>query len=121
AETDSNDQLIRAFGEPVNAVDVIRIDGPHEGILHFGRHLLREAIDVADAAARAAANPVPSIELHQTGGSPLNAEERRELVAAWAEARRAGRNGGVAYTNQNIEVRTHGQAEIGRASCRGRA
>lgn len=110
AGVDEAGNLVRAFGEPVNPGDYIRIDGPHEGILNFGRRMLREALDVADAAARAAANPVPSIELHQTGGTPLTAEQRKELVEAWAAARTNGRNGGVAYTNQNIEAKTHGQA-----------
>lgn len=109
AGVDSHGNLTTAFGEPVNPGDYIRIDGPHEGILNFGRHLLREALDVADAAARAASNPVPSIELHQTGGTPLTETQRKELVEAWSKAR-SGRNGGVAYTNQVIEARTHGQA-----------
>lgn len=109
AGVDAGGNLIRAFGEPVNPGDYIRIDGPHEGILNFGRHLIREAIDVADAAARAASNPVPSIELHQTSGTPLTKDQRDELVNSWATARR-GRNGGVAYTNQVIEAKTHGQA-----------
>lgn len=109
AGVDSHGRLISAFGSPVAEGEYIRIDGPHEGILNFGRGLLREAIDIADAASRAAANPVPSIELHQTGGTPLTAEQRAELVQSWANAR-TGRNGGVAYTNSVIEAKTHGQA-----------
>lgn len=109
ATVNSRGDLVKAWGEDVNAMNVIRIDGPHEGILNFGRAAIREAIDVAHAAARAAGNPVPSIELHQTGGTPLTAEQRKELVSDWAAAR-SGRNGGVAYTNQMLEVKTHGQA-----------
>lgn len=96
-------------GRPVAARDWIRIDAHHEGLLTYGRRTLRAAIDVEAAAARAAMNPVPSIELHQTTPQQLSDEEIRKLVADWAAARR-GKNGGVAYTNAAIEARTHGQA-----------
>lgn len=96
-------------GNPVGPMDVIRIDGPHEGILNFGAARIREAIEINRAAARAAANPVPSIELHQTAGTPLTDDQIDALTARWGAAR-AGQNGGVAYTNQSIEAKTHGQA-----------
>ncbi|MCM3577444.1 phage portal protein [Micrococcus luteus] len=109
ATIDTAGRLTHAFGEPVAAGDVVRIDGPHEGILHTSQKVLRQAVAIEDAASRAADNPVPSIELHQTNEAELTDKEIDALVAAWSAARR-GANGGVAYTSQGIEARTHGQA-----------
>lgn len=97
-------------GRTFAPADVIRIDGPHEGILNFGARTIRAAVELDRAALRAAGNPVPSIELHQTAGSPaLSDPEIDALIARWAAAR-AGRNGGVAYTSASIETKAHGQA-----------
>lgn len=84
--------------------------GPHDGLLTFGQHSIRAASAMERAAGRAAANPVPSIELHQTTGANLSPEARRELIEGWVAARR-GDNGGVAYTSPTVEVKTHGQAD----------
>lgn len=89
--------------------DFIRIDAMHEGLLAFGRDVLARAVAIEAAASRASDNPVPSIELHQTGGDPLTDSQVKGLVAAWAAARR-GRNGGVAFTGPTVEVKTHGVA-----------
>lgn len=98
------------FGQAVPEFDVVRIDAPHEGILAYGGGApIRAARALARAAARAADNPVPSIDLHQTGGDRLSSQEVTELVNGWAKARR-GANGGVAYSNSVIEARTLGQA-----------
>lgn len=90
----------------VDPADIIRIDGPHEGILAYGAPVLRSALALSRAAGRAAANPVPSIELHQTEGEPLSTEAAEELVSRWAKRRETH---GVAYTNPNVLVKTHGQ------------
>jgi hypothetical protein len=94
-------------GRPVEARDLIRIDGPHEGILNFAQRSLRAARQLDQSAARFASNPVPAIELHETENSGMTDTEIDELVAAWARAR-AGENGGVAYTSRTIEARVHG-------------
>lgn len=104
-----NGSPVTLNGRRVPARDWIRIDAHHEGVLTYGRAALRSALRIESAAARAADNPVPSIELHQTTPQPLAPEKIDELVTSWAQARR-GRNGGVAYTNSAVEVRTHGQA-----------
>lgn len=109
AEVDAYGQLTAAFGKPVQAADVVRFDGPHEGVLNFGSAVLREAQDVEASARNASANPVPSIELHQTGGEPLTTTEIDALTSRWERARRR-KGGGVAYTNESIETRVHGQA-----------
>lgn len=109
ATVDSNGRLTRAFGEKVNPLDVVRIDGPHEGILNTSQRILRNAIKIEAAASRAADNPVPSVELHQTTDAAMSDDEIDALVDGWAAARR-GQNGGVAYTSSAIEAKTHGAA-----------
>jgi hypothetical protein len=107
AETDVTGNLVSAFGEPVGPNDSIRIDGPHEGILNFASERIREAVAIDAAASKASDNPVPSIELHQTGGDPLTDEQIAGMVGAWQRARRVS---GVGYTNQSVELIPHGQA-----------
>lgn len=108
AETDSNGQLVKAYGVAVNSFDVIRIDGIDEGLLNYGQGTLREARAIDLAAGRASDNPVPSINLKQTGGDPLTEEQIDALVERWATARR-GKNGGVGFTNQSVEAEAMGQ------------
>lgn len=94
-------------GKAVDARDLIRIDGPHEGILNFAQRSLRAARRLDQSAARFADNPVPAVELHETENSGMTDTEIDELVAKWARAR-AGENGGVAYTSRTIEAKVHG-------------
>lgn len=107
AELDSHGQLIAAYGEPVEARNVVRVDAPHEGILNFGAAKIREAIAIEAAAANASNNPVPSIDLHQTGGTQLTDTEIDSLIARWVAARRKS-GGGVGYTNASIEAKVMG-------------
>ena len=103
--------LVHIAGEmsPRPESDFIRIDAMHEGALNYARDTLARAAMTEMAAARASNNPVPSIELHQVEGEPLTNAEIDALVQRWMVAR-TGRNGGVAYTSQGIETRTHGVA-----------
>lgn len=105
AETDDNGQMIRAFGEPVLPVDSVRIDGPHEGLLARGSGTIRRAIRLNRAAARAEANPVPSIDLHNNGEDPAG-DGIQEMLASWNKARETS---GVGYSSKGIEVRPLGQ------------
>lgn len=104
-----NGILLEAFGKKVSQGEYIRIDAHHEGLLNYGQDALKRAAVIEKAAARAAENPVPSIELHQTGGAALTDAEIDTLIARWAAAR-SNKNGGVAFTSQSIETKTHGQA-----------
>lgn len=108
ATVDKAGRLVKAFGSDVAQRDVVRIDGPHEGLLNFGASLIREAISVDLAAANAAENPVPSINLHQTAGEPLAKEAIDELLTRWRAAR-TKRGGGVGFTNASIEAEAMGQ------------
>lgn len=96
------------YGDQTPPADILRLDGPHEGLLNFASTTLRQASDIEAATAKAARNPVPDIDLHQTQGTTLPKAERTELVQAWVDARR-GDSGSVAYTSPNIEARALGQ------------
>jgi hypothetical protein len=106
-EVDKLGNVVKVYGTPVNVDDVIRIDGPHEGILNYAAGSLRASRSLELSAARFSSNPVPAIELHQTDDYPLTPDERNQLVSDWAKAR-AGENGGVAYTSRSIEAKVHG-------------
>lgn len=107
AGTDGAGMLLTAFGKPIDPADWIRIDGPHEGVLNFAQRDIRDAVAIKIAVSHASDNPVPSINLHQTGGDAMTHDEITALVQAWADARRSG---GVGYTNQTIEATAMGQA-----------
>ena len=92
----------------VQPEELIRIDGPHEGVLSFGARTIRHALSLERAAADQAACPIPAIELHQVTGTPdLAQPDINALLAQWRAAR--GQPGGmVGYTNSSLELRTHG-------------
>jgi hypothetical protein len=89
----------------IRPADVVRIDGPHEGILNYGSDTIRQALRLDRAALRIADNPVPAIELHQTTPDEIEKDERDALIAGWIKARRQT---GVGYTNAAIETKVHG-------------
>lgn len=97
--------ICRAFGEAVDPARVIRIDAHHEGVLNYSGLTIPSATRLARATLTASTNPVPSVELHQTSGTPLTPDEATALTEAYATSRRKS---GVSYTNQSIETRTHG-------------
>lgn len=94
-------------GKRIPDADVIRIDGPHEGLLSFGQDVLKAGRSIAKAYGRTAANPTPAVELHQTMGDKMSDTEIDRLIARWIKARNSP-NGGVGFTNQAIELKTHG-------------
>lgn len=106
---EDNGILTHAWGKPVDPANIVRVEAHHEGLLKYGQESLKRAALIEKAAARAADNPVPSIDLHQTSGHALSNEEIDNLIQRWANAR-SGKNGGVGYTNQSIEAKTLGQA-----------
>ena len=89
----------------IDPANVVRIDGPHEGILTYAGPAIRQALRLDRAALRIADNPVPAIELHQTTPDPLTDDERDGLIAHWIKARRTS---GVGFTNAAVETRVHG-------------
>ncbi len=105
-------------GSPVDAVDVILIPGPHEGILSRNATTIRAAARLERAAAARAANPVPLVELHQTTDVAISDEERDSLLAGFGRAVTAANGGttGIAFTSFGIEARAVGANGDGAAS-----
>jgi hypothetical protein len=93
------------MGQEIPLEDVVAIDGPHEGICNYGARIIQAALDLETGSATAAAEPLPNIDLHQTGGEPLSPAAAQSLVADWKAARALG---ATAYTPQNLEARTLG-------------
>lgn len=109
----NDDNRIEVHGQVVDDRNVILIPGLHEGILSSGRDAIRDASTIYRIVRDRLANPVPQVDLHQTGGEPLTKDERTELITEWAAARN-GANGGVAYTSEFLEVNelTGGDAQL---------
>lgn len=97
--------LIRVNGQTVHSDQAILIPGPHGGILNDSSTIVRLAGDNIQAAANAARNPNPNINLHYTGDDP--SYDPTELIQIWSDARR-GLNGGVGFTNKWVEATTLG-------------
>jgi phage portal protein BeeE len=96
---------ISYLGFNVPPSDVVVISGPHEGICNYGAATIQAAIDLETSAATAAGEPLPNIDLHQTGGEPLSTDKAQELVNDWKGARKLG---ATAYTPQNLDARVLG-------------
>lgn len=87
--------------------NLILIPGLHEGVLTYGVDAIRDATALYRIVRERLNNPVPQVDLHQTGGKQLNKDEIDLLRDDWALAR-SGVNGGVAYTNEWIEAKPFG-------------
>lgn len=106
AEFDDHGKPVKAWG--TNIADagwgVIQFDAPDGGLLHDGQKTLRRAVILDRAASLAEENPVPSVDLHNTG-EKLEAEQIREILTSWRNARARY---GAAYSDKGIEVKTLG-------------
>lgn len=80
---------VRIDGELVNDADLIRIDGPDEGILKYGGPAIRLAIALQKAAQRTADDDWSGLILRLAEGAPeLGDTAIIELLNAWDTARR---------------------------------
>lgn len=95
--------VVDADGRPLSAAAHVLIPGPHEGLLAFAARTLRAASRMERAAARHAANPVPSIELHQESDVELDPTERDRMVADWVRGRNS-ETGAVAFTSYGVRA-----------------
>lgn len=93
--------------QPVAADQAILLPGPHGGLLNDGQTIIRMAADNLQAAANAARNPNPNIDLHYTGDKPMDETDIQALIKIWSDARR-GLNGGVGFTNALVEAKPMG-------------
>ena len=98
---------ITVNGDLVRSDSVVLIPGPHEGLIQYAARTIRQASSLLQSADKAAKNQTAYLELHQTNEAPMTEEDIAALIKGWSEAR-AGANGGVAFTNNGIEVREHG-------------
>jgi hypothetical protein len=89
-------------GRSFDAADVIRVDGPDEGVLNFGARSIRTALRLERAAARTSDNPVPTIDLHDTGSDRLDDAEIDALIDRFRTARMGS---AIGYTSGTIEAR----------------
>lgn len=105
AEFDDDGKVIKAWGQPVTARDVIQFDAPDGGLLHDGLKTLRRAVILDRAASLAEENPVPSVDLHYDGPQQLEADQIRALLASWQAARAKY---GAAFSDKTISVKTLG-------------
>lgn len=85
---------------------LIGFNGPHSGLCTFGARAIRAGVSLDRAVSNASANPVPSVELHQTTDADIDEIEAAAMVTAWEAARQRH---GAAFTNNAVEVKTHGQ------------
>lgn len=107
-QLDDAGNVTHVRGRPITSpFDVVRFDAFDSGILVDAAETIRAARALHSTVSRAARNPTPDVELHQTAGEPLTDPEIDQLVARWVAARQ-GANGGVAYTNQSIQAIMHG-------------
>lgn len=83
---------------------VILIPGVHEGILTYGSQALADIRTLYTNVRKRLANPIPAVDLHQTGGREMTDDEIDAFIERWAAAR-AGVNGGVGFTSPNLEAR----------------
>lgn len=105
--TVDSDGFITVDNQRVQADQAILIPGPHGGLLNDSSTIIRMAADNLQAAANAARNPNPNVDLHYTGDEPMADADIDALIARWSSARR-GANGGVGFTNKLVEARMLG-------------
>jgi hypothetical protein len=103
-----NDGQVLVDGFVVDNESVILIPGPFEGLLVTGSRTLVGGARLERSWINKAENPVPIVELHETGPDELMDGEPEQIVADWLAARNDPM-GTVAYTPNRIQVNTHGQ------------
>lgn len=87
---------------------VIYFPGPFEGLLAAGGPTIKGARAIERAWVGRAQNPIPLTELHQLTDDELTDEEISDMLAAWGAARTAP-TGSVGFTDNRVELRTHGE------------
>lgn len=103
----NSDNQVEINGQPVHDDQVIVFSAFNEGVLGYGKKALADIRALHEIVRDRLENPVPQVELHQTSGKALTKTERDDLVQHWRDARKV-RGGTVGFTNQLIELKTHG-------------
>lgn len=106
-----DDLRLLVNGKPVDADDVVLIEGPQDGLLEIAADDIRAARAMVLAWSSRVTSPVPLVELHNTDpNAELTPAEVDALVESWEDARKSG--GATAYTPHQIETRVHGQSQV---------
>lgn len=88
-------------GQPLDDRDVIRIDGPDEGVLSYGGDAVQLALALMGAAKRQADDDWSGLVLRLAeGADELTADQITELLDAWTESRRQR---STAYLNRAVD------------------
>lgn len=91
-------------GQLVTDRDLIRFDGPDEGVLEYGGPTIRLAAALSRAGYMTATDDVPTGVLRPVEGSPeLDAAGINKLLTEWETARRQRR---TAYLNRAVDYST---------------
>jgi phage portal protein BeeE len=114
-------------GVAVDPRDIVRFDGPDEGLLSHGKRALRTALRLEEAANRVALMDVPlGVLQDQRPGMSLTPTEVDQLLSSWSTARARYNvgylNGSVKYDElqhtaqemQLVEARQHQARELAR-------
>lgn len=90
------------------AKDICLFEGPQEGLTTIAADTITGARAIDDAWIKRIKSPIPTQELHLTdANTQLTQDEINEFVESWEQARR---DGGTAFTPNDLELRTHGEA-----------
>lgn len=103
----NGDNQVLVDGKTVSAESVLLIPGPFEGLLATASRTLVGGARLERAWVDKAVNPVPIVELHETGPDELDEDEATDLVGSYLAARNDPQ-GTVAYTPNRIQLITHG-------------
>lgn len=106
---DPHQGSILVDGKPVPAAEVLYIPGADEGLLVKGGPSIKGARAIERAWVGRAQFPIPLVEIHQITDEQMDDDEIDELVSSWA-AGRTSPTGSVGFTDNRVEVRTHGEA-----------
>ncbi|TFC94569.1 phage portal protein [Cryobacterium sinapicolor] len=107
-KTDASGRIL-VNDKAVDSESVIYIPGPSEGLLTMASRSLRGAAALETAWIARAQSPIPAIELHETVESGVTADEAKDVVAAWAQARKDP-NGAIAFTPYSIQANALGSS-----------
>lgn len=115
--------VVRFWGQAQRPEDVVRFDGPDEGVLRHGGRTLRTSLMLEEAVRRFARMDVP---LGYLKGGNMTSEEAQEYLDAWERARARRTTGyvpeGMDYLNPSLDpqrmqltdARDHQAAEVAR-------
>lgn len=104
------DGQVEVEGGPVESDSVILFSGPFEGLLEAAAPTIRAARDLERAWHARAKSPIPLVNLKRTSDDEMTADEVKEMVEDWAQAR-MDPFGAIGSTPPSVELQALGQAD----------